>query len=146
MASRGRQVQPSRVNDGYRTNQQAQQTTVIQTQVVTGPLPSAAELERYRAVVPDMPDRLLAHFEKQSDHRMELEKAVIEGDQLRATLGLLGGFVIAMTVFIGSFVLIALGHESLGVLALLGDFAVVGGAYVYGDWRRRQERNQKANR
>ncbi len=151
-ASRGsRALERSRVNDGYgapnstRAQSSTQQRSVVAARFsFSGPLPPASELEKYKAIVPDMPERLLANFEKQTDHRQALERRVIEGDVQRAHWGLVAGWTFAMSLLVASVYLIATGHESVGVMALLGELAALGGSFVYSDYRRRQERNRKA--
>jgi uncharacterized membrane protein len=59
-----------------------QPSLIAQVTQYSGPLPPSEELERYNQVVPGLADRLVATFEKQASHRMELEKMVI-GHQLR---------------------------------------------------------------
>ena len=146
-----RNARVSRVNDSNASDQpqgvrraERQHRAVLAQLQISGPLPSAAELERYKAIVPDMPERLLANFEKQTDHRIDLEKKVVEGDIRRADLGLKAGWVFAMALLLASVYLIANGHEGIGVTGLLGELAGLGGAFVYADIRRRQERNRKA--
>lgn len=91
-----------------------------------------------------MAERLLVNFEKQTDHRIGLEKRVIDGDVRRADRGLIFGWIFAMALLAASVYLIATGHEGIGVMGLLGELAVLGGSFIYADYRRRQERNRKA--
>lgn len=151
MPPRRNQAAPSRVNDGYAADQPKglQQRPnqgprgFVATQTIVGPLPSAAELERYQAIIPDMPERLLANFEKQTDHRIDLENRVIQGDIHRADLGLKAGWTFAVLLLAASVFLISTSHESVGVLGLLTEFAWLGGSFIYTDIRRRQERNRR---
>ena len=108
--------------------------------------PSPDELAQYDAIVPGMAERLLASVEKQQDHRMALETKVVGRDIRRADLGLLAGFIFGLLVFGGAVVLILNGHESIGAGAIIADFLVYGGAFLYSDRRRRDERGQKARR
>jgi hypothetical protein len=91
-----------------------------------------------------MPERLLANFEKQTDHRIGLENRVIDGDIRRADWGLKAAWTFAMALLAASVYLITTGHEGYGVTTLLGELAILGGSFVYTDIRRRRERNQKA--
>lgn len=149
-ARRGSKAQPpSRVNDAYGTREGRGELTRVEQQIlleqrVSGPLPSADQLERYNAIVPGMAERLLVNFEKQTDHRIGLEKRVIDGDVRRADRGLIFGWIFAMALLAASVYLIATGHEGIGVMGLLGELAVLGGSFIYADYRRRQERNRKA--
>jgi uncharacterized membrane protein len=124
-----------------------QQATVQALQVqqtsFTGPLPPPDVLREYNAIVPGMAERLLVNLEKQSNHRMALEKHVLYWDVRRANAGLAAGLLFGLAVLVAAVFLILNGHESVGVGAIIGDFLVYGGAFVYGDVSRRRERNQK---
>lgn len=112
----------------------------------SAPLPPAEELERYAAIMPDLPSRLVANWENQTNHRIDLEKRVIQGDVRRANWGLILGWIFAMALLAGSVFLISTGHEGIGVTTLLIELAALGGTLVFSDFRRRQERNSKAGR
>jgi len=45
----------------------------------SGPLPSPASLREFEEIVPGSADRLITMVEKQGNHRMEIEKRVVEG-------------------------------------------------------------------
>lgn len=144
-----RQVEASRVNDGYRTPQaggrQATQQQMVAQYTFSGPLPPADELLRYREVVPDMPERLLASFEKQVDHRMGLERTVVEADIRRADRGLNFGFLFGVLVLVAAVFLIYTGHEGIGVTTLLAEFIGLVSILVYTNRQRREQlkRNQE---
>jgi len=113
-------------------------------QTYMGPLPPPEDLARYDEIVPGMAERLLTGFERQTEHRMALEKKVIDRDIRRADWGLGAGFAFGLVVFAGALGLILTGHESVGVGTIIADFLTYGGAFLYGDIQRRRERNRKA--
>ncbi len=43
-----------------------QRAAVLATRVTLGPIPSADELERYRQVQPDLPERIMRQFERRT--------------------------------------------------------------------------------
>jgi hypothetical protein len=90
-----------------------------------------------------MAERLLVQVEHQTEHRIGLENRVIDADIRRGNLGLYAGWSFAMSLLIASVYLISTGHEGIGVTALLSDLGTLGAAFLYGDYRRRQERNKK---
>jgi uncharacterized membrane protein len=139
---------PSRVNDQYRTPNVPGCSRVEQRMVATfrsSPLPSAEELQRYKEIMPDLPERLVGNWERQTEHRISLETKVIDGDVSRSKWGLIAGWSFAMALLAASVFLISTGHESIGVTALLIELAALGGSLVYSDYRRRRERNRKAD-
>lgn len=90
-----------------------------------------------------MAERLLAKFEQQADHRMGLEKHVIHADVRRASAGLIAAFLFGVLVLIAAVMLILNGYEGAGVTAIVVEFLVFGGAFLYGSETRRRERNRK---
>ena len=110
----------------------------------SGILPEPAELERYEKLLPGTTDRLLQSYEKQAAHRMALENKVIEGDSLRATRGQIFSFIITMLVLIGGFVLIFLGKDTTGLVAILGALTTLIGVFIGSSISRSKERKQKS--
>jgi len=52
--------------------------------IFSGPLPHPDILAKYDQVVPGTAARLIETAQKQGEHRMDLEKTVIKGDNFRA--------------------------------------------------------------
>jgi uncharacterized membrane protein len=106
----------------------------------SGPLPPPEVLVHYNDAVPNGAERIIAMAEKQSDHRMQLERQVVNSDIQRSNLGLVAGLIIALAFLGVSYLLIDHGHETAG--AVLGTIDIVGlvGVFVYGTISRRQER------
>jgi len=94
------------------------------TEEFSGPLPLPEQLARYNQVLPGAADRIIAMAERQSVHRMELEKKVVFRQLEESREGQSRAFTLAL-VF-GSFALIAslMGHDAVG--------GVLGGATVLG--------------
>ena len=109
----------------------------------TGPIPSSQDLAHYEQVVPGLADRLIERFEKQSDYRMALEKQVIAADNRRANLGLIAGFLIAMTSIGASMDLILHGHDIAGTVLGGGTIVSLVSTFVYGTNSRRKERMER---
>jgi hypothetical protein len=74
---------------------------------------------------------------------MDLENTVIKGDVKRADLGLKIGSVFAFSLLLSSTVLIIKGHDWAGVALMGMDLSGVIGAFVYGTYSRRKEREAK---
>ncbi|OGG62627.1 hypothetical protein A3I46_00030 [Candidatus Kaiserbacteria bacterium RIFCSPLOWO2_02_FULL_54_13] len=69
--------------------------------------------------------------EGQSGHRQKLESRVIWFDGIRATLGVIFGFLIAITGIGAGTWLIYSGFNIYGLVSLLAPLAVIVGAFVY---------------
>src|SRR6266511_4862554 len=70
--------------------------TASRTETYSGPLPHPQLLAHYERLVPGSAERMLARFEKQSDHRMYLEKKVIDSDARRADCGVGAGLIVTL--------------------------------------------------
>lgn len=83
--------------------------------------------------MPDMPERLIARWEMQGDHRMSIERRWATAQIVRGYVTTVGGWVIIMTLMLGSFWLIGNGHESLGVAGIIGDLVILAASFI-GRW------------
>lgn len=117
------------------------------TQSWRGPIPAPDDLARYKEVDPALPDRILAMAEKtlaitekQTDHRIEIERKLLLGMNFRAHAGLWLGFVLAVLIFVGCFVLIMNDHDEAGAVIAGLDLVGLVGVFVYG--RRDQARQE----
>ena len=129
-------------------NQGERKQAIMSAQVLaahySSPLPPAAELERYEAIYPGFAERLMNRYEKQSDHRMELETKVIESGIKNSARGQVFAFVLAsMTICVGAF-LIYRNKDILGIAAILGSLATLVGVFIYGNKSKKDERIQKS--
>ena len=79
-----------------------------------GPLPPPEDLERYCALIPDGGERIMVRHEKQSDHRMELERDTLKSQLSQSSTGQWMGFVLgALGLSLGGFCIYT-GHDVAG--------------------------------
>jgi hypothetical protein len=83
--------------------------------------------------MPDMPERLISRWELQGDHRMSIERRWTTAQIVRGYITTLGGWVIVMTLMVGSLWLIANGHESYGAGGIILTLAILAGSFI-GRW------------
>ena len=74
-----------------------QGVVAIRAEEFSGPLPHPDILEHYDRIVPGAAERILTKFEKQTDHRIKIEEQVISIASWKEILGIVFGFIIAMT-------------------------------------------------
>lgn len=93
----------------------------------SGPLPSPDSLREFEEIVPGSADRLITMVEKQGNHRMEIEKRVVDGESKRAWVDLLARHIITLVGLVASILLVVFGYTPAGVIltALTTLFAVV---------------------
>jgi uncharacterized membrane protein len=99
-----------------------------------GPLPPPDLLRQYNEVIPNGAERIIALAEKQSAHRIEMEKIVISSQQGRSRLGQWFGFILGLTgMSVGGWVAVngqPLAGASIAGATLVGLVAVfVTGTY-----------------
>ena len=114
------------------------------TQLSIGPIPSADELAKYESVKPGITDIILGEYQKQVNHRIEIENSVINHKSKLAERGQLYAFIIAMTVIVFGFILIIMKRNVYGIVSILAALVALVGVFVYGRYQEKQERIEKA--
>jgi uncharacterized membrane protein len=124
--------------------QQSKQMGIQATaQSFSGPLPHPSILAEYDGIVPGAAERILTMAESQSQHRQNLERAVIESDIKNSRLGLHYGLLIGLTAVIGGTICIVSGYQIGG--SIIGGTGLTGlvGVFVYGSRQRQREREAR---
>jgi uncharacterized membrane protein len=93
--------------------------------VIAGELPSAETIEAYEHVLPGAADRILAMLEHQSEHRMTMERTVVQAAARSERLGQLLGLGLVLVVFLTATRLITSGHEIPGTLLAVADLGLL---------------------
>lgn len=106
----------------------------------SGPLPSPADLQLFEEIIPGAANRILTLTEKQSEHRMDLERSVVRENLKQSKLGLIAGFVLSAMVIIGGIFLIFLGHDWAGGILISINLVGLAGVFVYGSRSLRAQR------
>ena len=93
--------------------------TLSQTSLFSGPLPPPSILEGYERLLKGSASRILSMAEKQSDHRIELEKKVIYSNILNERLGIISSLIIStLLIIVGGF-LIYSDKDGIGLITVL---------------------------
>ena len=108
-----------------------------------GPLPQARQLEEYERILPGAAERLFDMFEKQSHHRMDVEKLVIEGEISSKTRGQWFAFILGLVVYAGSIGLLFAGRPTEGLTGII--VATIGavGIFVTGKYMESKQESIK---
>jgi uncharacterized membrane protein len=117
---------------------------VIVASSFSGPLPPPEVLEGYDRIFPGLAERLVRMAEKQSDHRMELEKKAISAQLSESSRGQIFGLIIGLTGLILSSYVIVNGYAISG--SILGGATLVAlvSVFVVGKQKMRAELQEKA--
>jgi hypothetical protein len=100
-------------------------------------------VEKYEGLYPGATKLLFDNFINQSNHRMELEKTVIKGDNYRANIAQWLSFALGMTALIGGFLLILKGKDGIGFASIIGALGTLLSSFIGGLLSRRKERENK---
>ena len=111
-----------------------------------GPLPPPEVLRSFEEIVPGAAGRILDMAERQSDHRIQMEKTAIVGDSRRSYLGLAAAFILSSAIIGGGIYLIINDHDWAGVSLIGLDVVGLAAVFLYGTKSRRAERDRKSER
>lgn len=117
---------------------------ITHAELHSGPLPSADMLRKYNEVLPGAAERIFNMAERQSEHRMLLERTVVVGDTKRADKGLWIGAGVAVLFLGGAIACVLTGHDWAGVAFGAIDIGSVLYVFIHTNRMRQAEREQKA--
>lgn len=116
---------------------------VTQPRAMPGRIRVPEIIQEFARIYPNAPKLIFEDFHAQSKHRRELEKSVVGHNiALGARAQLIGG-ALGFVGLIGSFVVIALGHDWAGVAVATGCVLGLVGTFVIGKQGQKQERIEK---
>ncbi len=126
-----------------RQNQSSFSVSASRQDIYVGPLPRPDLLKQFDEIVPGAAERIITQFEKQSDHRRNLENIAIKHDRFISTLGLFCGFVIAMSAISGGVYAATLGKDLFG--SILSGTGLVGlvSVFIYGSQSKRKHLQER---
>jgi uncharacterized membrane protein len=111
---------------------------VFAMEMYAGPIPHPAILGQLEGVIPGSAQQILDDAHDQSQHRRDMEKIQIEAAISDGRRGQWFGFIIAMTVVVGSITLIALGQSIIGLAGLITALVGLVGLFIYSQRRGNQ--------
>lgn len=94
----------------------------------SGPLPHPSILARYEEILPGAATRIFEMAEEQATHRQDMEKQSLNLAGRDALLGIILGFILAISGIIGGILIIAFNPSSVG--ALLSGSAISGSSLI----------------
>lgn len=109
----------------------------------SSPLPPPEIIERYEKILQGSADRILTMTEKQSEHRRELEKSVVEADIKSSKTGLwLAGSVTTIIILCATYLAIN-NHEATASVMVGTTIVALSTNFIYGSVARKNERTEK---
>jgi uncharacterized membrane protein len=104
-------------------------------------LPSPEMLQKYNSVIPGLADRLVAQVEKQTSHRIALEKKLLNSNILKSMLGLVFGFLISSIGIGGGLYLTFVGFNVIGIVFSSATLVSLVMSFIYGSQYRKKVTN-----
>jgi uncharacterized membrane protein len=104
---------------------------------VSGQLPSPEILQKYNSVIPGLADRLVAQAEKQTFHRIALEKKLLNTNICKSFLGLVFGFLISSLGVGGGLYLTFIGFNVIGIVFSSATLVSLVMSFIYGSQYRK---------
>lgn len=114
-------------------------------QEFSGPIPPPHLLDQYNQIVPGAAERILSMAERQSAHRLELEKQVIASDIKKSERGQVFGLVVATVGLVLAFTLGMTGHQVAAGIIGGADIVSLAAIFVYGRRQKQIERQSARN-
>ena len=115
----------------------------IQYQEHSGPLPHPSILEGYEKTLPGLAERIVKSAEKQTDHRIEMEKKVVDSKIKHEYLGWLSASVLALVVVLSGLYLVYLQRNLEGFGTLVGTGLLYASLFKEGRSAQRKELAEK---
>lgn len=119
------------INQGQNPNIRMVNANLQRTEAFSGPLPHPDHLERYGQIVKDGAERIFKMAETQMDHRIEMEKSIVQSDIRLSNRGLLYGFIIALVVTGGGTWITLQDKSPVGLIAMLTPLVSIIGLFIY---------------
>ena len=100
-------------------------------------LPPPEVLQKYNSVVPGLADRIVAQAEKQTFHRIALEKKLLTSNIWKSFLGLVFGFLISSLGVGGGLYLTFVGFNVIGIIFSSATLVSLVMSFIYGSQYRK---------
>lgn len=101
------------------------QLRVLQAKQYEGPIPTAEELQKYKEIMPDLPDRILTVFEEDSKHTRDMGKRALEGSINFDKRSQIMAFTIILVGLLGTFFLAYLDKDVASIITGVGTVALI---------------------
>jgi uncharacterized membrane protein len=97
-----------------------------------GRLPSPEILLKYNSVIPGLADRIVSQAEKQTFHRIALEKKLLTSNIWKSFMGLVFGFLISSLGIGGGLYLTFVGFNVIGIVFSSATLVSLVMSFIYG--------------
>lgn len=79
----------------------------------SGPVPHPEIVEKYERIYPGAAKQIFEEYDRQVLHRHSIEKSVVKADNVKSILGVIFGFILAMSALVGGIIVVIMTGLSL---------------------------------
>ena len=115
------------------------------SQTHSGPIPHPVILAGYGKINKHFPNRVIEMAEKEQNSRHVFTEKFLNNDKLYTVLGIVFGFIIAMTAMIGGIYLTAIGKNVTGFSAIIGSLAALVAVFIMGKNSGNKDNSESTN-
>ena len=108
-----------------------------ETSFWSGPLPSPEAIEAFEKTYPGSAKIIFEVFQNQSNHRIDMEKLVLQKSLRNEFLGMVLAFILMTMIIGGGIYLIIIGKDGIGLTAALTGFCGILGLFFFRSHRAR---------
>ncbi len=102
------------MNHSQNNQQKNNHTLSIQkAEVFSGPVPHPEIIEKYEKIYPGSAKQIFEEWDRQVTHRHFIEKSVVKTDNIKSILGVVFGFIVAMSAMVSGVIVWILKGVSL---------------------------------
>jgi uncharacterized membrane protein len=105
--------------------------------------PSPGTLKEYEKVIPGLAQKMVCHAERQTAHRIGMEKKLITSNIRKSYMGLIFGFLIGVTGIGGGMYLTTIGFNVIGIMFSSGTLVSLVMTFIYGSQSKRSKGMKK---
>ena len=116
---------------------------VMRAELFQGPMPHPDHLEKYEKLYPGASKLLFTLLEKQTDHRIGIEKGVVASNIINEKRGQRFAFIICMTVIAAGIILAILDKSLAGFTTILSALGAIVTIFIVGKRKIRKELDEK---
>lgn len=108
------------------------------------PLPDPEEMEGFKRVQPDLPDRIVGQWESETDHRHLIERRIVEANITNRSRGQFIGVYLATLIVAAGVVLLLADKDVAGLATLISAVALLVGRFIVHEVRQRADQSDEA--
>ena len=94
--------------------------------------PSPGMLRDYEKIIPGLAQKIISYAERQTMHRIEMERKLITSNIRKSYMGLIFGFLIGVTGIGGGMYLTTIGFNIIGIMFSSGTLVSLVMTFIYG--------------